>query len=257
MDKKKLFIIIGSVGAILIILLLIIVFMKDENPIVPPTIGGDTLKIVSEDIKKDNEKGIELVNLNAEFNTKNAEKTKEFTYEFNLNGKRCHLKFANAYLNNSPKTAKFIFYINEHEINVMDVVKSATVQSPTAIKPKFYILGSKEDEVLVLEVKTIDNENTSIIYIAINENGEIRNSFGGYANNKVSEQEQINAMKNGNLIYDHLISLSDKDSYCDCSNKNKKGWLNKVISETKTFSVLEASLKLDKDDLYECNNYCK
>lgn len=250
--QKKIIIIIAIILVILIISLIIIFKGKEEKP----GLIGNIDNIIETDIKKDNEKGIVLTNLNSYFVTKEGEKTKPFMYQFMLNGKQETLKFDNIILNNSDKLAKITMNMNDKNIDILDIIEQASLKKPNSITPKFYILGEKDDEVLVLEV-IINEETPSIVYMAINNEGEVRNSFGGYDNQKISEDEFLKAIKNGTLIYDHRISLQDEKTYCDCNNSKSDNWLNKVISERKTFSVLEASLKLEKDSLYECSQYCK
>lgn len=255
--QKQLFIIIG-VGVLVLIILLFIIFGKKDNkdnnniPII-----DNTEQIVTEDIKKDNEKGIVLTNLNAHFKKGVSEKTKEFKYEFNLNNERVTLIFDDAILNNSEKTSKLTMYMNNQKIDVMEIIKKTVVKEPTSIIPKFYILGDKSDEVLLLEVIGIDEDIPYNVYIAINNNGEVRNSFGGYDNEKISDDEFLKAIKQGKLIYDHKISPQDNKLYCICEDLKQGKGLNKVISEKLTFSVLEASLRIDSNDVYECKSYCK
>lgn len=254
MDKrKKLFIIIGVIVVVFIILF-IVLFSKDDND--TPSIGNID-KVIEEDIKKDNEKGIVLTNLNNAFILEEGKKTEEFVYNFHLNNENINLKFKNMVLNNKEKPSKITMYMNDKEINIMEIINDTTFKTPTSIIPKFYILGENSNEILLIEIIANDEEIPYNTYIALNNDGEVRNSFGGYDNNKISDTDFIKAIKNGTLIYDHRISNQEYNAYCAC-NELKKGYgINKVISEKQTFSVLESSLKLESNELYECKTYCK
>lgn len=251
--QKKLFIIIGIVAIIATILLIVALTNKKSND---NNIDSDISKIVKEDVKKDNEKGIALSNLNSSFKTTLEAKTKPFKYNFNLNGEKETLIFETVLLNSKKSPAKLVMYLDNKKIDVMEIIKKTIVMEPTSIIPKFYLLGDKKDEVLLLEVSTTD-EPVSNVYIAFDNDGEVRNFFGGFDNQKVSDDDFLKEIKNGRLVYDHKISNLDDSTYCNCQAKKDKGWLNKVISENQTFSVLEASLKLENHTLYECKAYCK
>lgn len=253
--QKKLYIAISIILLLALIIILLIIFGKKDNDNEDGLIGNID-NVIETDIKKENDKGLVLTNLNSYFVTKDGKKTRPFMYEFTLNGQKEALKFDNIILNNSKGIAKITMNMNNKKIDILDIINKSTLKKPSSITPRFYILGSNDDEVLVLEV-IINEEIPSIVYIALDNEGEVRNSFGGYDNQKISEDEFIKSIKNGTLIYDHRISLQDEKTYCNCKDSKSDKWINKVISERKTFSVLEASLKLEKDSLYECSDYCK
>ncbi len=254
MNRKKIFLIIGGCVAIIIVALLIILFFSNQEF---NSSGGTNDKKIKEDIKKDDELGKVLTNLNSNFKLEKKEKTKNFTYEFTLNNERKILKFKNVILNNDKSPAKIDMYIDNVQINIMDIVNNSIVRIPTSIIPVFYILGEKNDEVLLIEILTNDSLLTNKIYIAVNNDGEVRNSFGGLANNDVSQEEFLNAISKGKLIYDHRININESKDICNCEELKKGKALNIVLSEKRTFSVLKSSLIMDSSSEYKCSNYCK
>lgn len=266
MKKKNLFIFIMMGVGILFIILFFVLNGKDNNNnnndnnnnngTINGSVDNDIKNNVKEDIKKDNEKGIVLTNLNSAFINKEGKETKEFVYEFTFNGEREKLVFKDIVLNNGDKEAKMTMYLNDVQIDVMKIINNSIVRTPSAIIPKFYLIGNKNDEVLVLEILTNDTNSTSKVYIALNNEGEVRNSFGGLANDSVSEAEFLKAIKEGNLIYDHKISEAKPEELCTC-NASKNPNANKVISETKVFTILDSSLIIDHGSEYTCANYCK
>ena len=148
-------------------------------------------------------------------------------------------------------------YLDNKEIDIMEIINNSIRRKPTSIIPKFYILGSKNDEVLLLEILTTDEELASKIYISINNDGEVRNSFGGYSNDKITNAKFEKSIKEGKLIYDHRISNEEPDDICQCSKTNDANKLRIVIYETRVFNVNQSSLKLESSSEYKCSNYCK
>lgn len=257
MKKKNIFLfIILGIGIIFIIMFFVINNKNNNdngNNNNNEIINNENETDSEENIKQDNEKGIILTKLNSKFTTEEKKKTKDFTYEINLNGEKEKLILKDIILNNSDKEAKMTMYVNDVQINIMKIINESIMQTPTSITPKFYILGNKNDEVLVLEITTNDTPISSKIYIAINNEGEVRNSFGGLFNNSISENEFIKAIKDGKLIYDHRIGESEPNTICKCTDKT----IPIVISEKRIFSVLESSLMLDSSSEYTCVDYCK
>ena len=249
--KKKILIIV--IAIILIFLIIFLLSKKDIGEIFQNNIEH----IVNEDIKKEAEKGIPLTNLNSYFVTETNKKTDSFIYEFNLNSERQKLKFEKVLLNNSNGSANMIMYMNDKKINIIDIINDAIDKdTTTSIIPKFYILGESNDELLLLEINVIEKDLSSKVYISFNNDGEIRNSFGGYDNKKVTDNEFLKAIQEGVLIFDHRIDKEEPQKYCSCEKINENKNYDKVISEKKYFEVSNSSLKLISDEYYKCVNYC-
>lgn len=259
MKKEKrnnyLFLIIGIVIIIIIIIIFFVISNNNnnDNSNNNEIIDNGEYTNIKEDIKKDDEKGIVLTNLNSAFTTKKNKKTNDFTYQVTLNGKKEKLIFKNIILNNGDKEAQMTMYVNDVQIDVMKIINDSIVRTPTSIIPKFYILGNKNDEVLVLEITSNDTELPSKTYIAINNNGEVRNSFGGLFNNSISDNDFLKSIKEGKLIYDHKIGENQPNEICSCTGNI----VPIVISEKRIFTVLESSLMLDSNSEYTCVDYCK
>lgn len=256
MEKKKKILTI-IIAVIVVIVAILIIFLPKNKDKEKETFTGNDNNVIKEDIKPVDQKGFVLTNLNSNFITEANEKTKSFVYHFNLNGERKTLKFDNILLNNLSSQAKLTMYMNDTKIDIFDTIYKAVVKKPSSIIPKFYILGENNNEVLLMEVILLDEDIPCNVYIIINNNGEIKNYFGGYDNEKISDNDFLKAITNGILIYDHRIDAKDSNVYCNCSELKKGNGLNKVISEKRTFSVFDFNLKLESDELYECSDYCK